>query len=78
MGKQTSEVVLLKTNGELKGLNTGYWESTSTLEENNSQPEKRGIAIHIQKKGNQRRQNPDESRKKVTNSIREKGFNYET
>ena len=78
MGKQTSEAVLPKTNGELKGLNTGYWESTSTLVEVNSQPEERGIAIYIHKKRNQKKQNPDESRENITEIIREKGFNYET
>lgn len=78
MGKQTSEAVLPKTNGELKGLNTGYWEPTPTLVEVNSQPEERGTATHIHKKGNQKKQNPDESRESVTDSIREKGFNYET
>ena len=78
MGKQTSEAVLPKTNGELKSLNTGYWESTLTLVEVNSQPEERGTTLYIHKKGNQRKQNPDESRENVTECIREKGFNYET
>lgn len=78
MGKQTSEAVLPKTNGELKGLNTGYWESTSTLVEVNSQPQERGTTIYIHKKGNQRKRNPDESRELLTENIREKGFNDES
>ncbi|NIM10996.1 MAG: hypothetical protein GTO45_03335 [Candidatus Aminicenantes bacterium] len=71
MGKQTSEAVLPETNGELRGLNIGYGESTSTLGEVNSQPEEREIAIHIHKKGNQGKRNPDESRENITESIQE-------
>jgi hypothetical protein len=78
MGKQTSEAVLLETDGELRGLNTGYWESISIPVEVNSQPEERGPAIHIHKKGNQGKQNPDQSRENVTGIIREKRYNYET
>jgi len=78
MVKQTSEAVILTTDGELRCLAAGYRESTSTLVKVNSQPEGSGTFIHFQKRENKAKQNPDESRGNLTGSIRKKRFNNET